>query len=135
AMLVPTTIGAAAPPTPVSSPAPTSDPIIDRLEQLEARVRQLEARNAEPEEKARAGEALVAAAEKGSDKAVRFGWGPSFSHRSGDFTVEPRGVSKADVAAFVERRGGYVYNTGTAVRRARIGFVGTAFKSFHYRIE
>lgn len=135
AMLVPTTIGAAAPPTPVSSPAPTSDPIIDRLEQLEARVRQLEARNAELEEKARAGEARLEAAEKRSDKAVRFGWGPSFSDPSGDFTFKPRGVIDADVAAFVERRGGYDYNNGTALRRARIGFEGTAFKSFNYRIE
>jgi phosphate-selective porin OprO/OprP len=135
AMLVPTTIGAAAPPTPVSSPAPTSDPIIDRLEQLEARVRQLEARNAELEEQARAGEARLEAAEKRSDKAVRFGWGPSFSDQSGDFTFKPRGVIDADVATFVERRGGYDYNNGTALRRARIGFEGTAFKSFNYRIE
>jgi phosphate-selective porin OprO/OprP len=118
-----------------ATPAPTGDPILDRLNQLEARVRQLEARNAELEEKAKTGEARLEAAERRSDKAVQFGWGPSFSDLSGDFTFKPRGVIDADVAAFVERRGGYDYNNGTAFRRARIGFEGTALKTFNYRIE
>lgn len=124
-------------PAPGAEPpaAPTGDPILDRLNQLETRVRQLEARNAELEEKARAGEARLEAAETRSAKAMRFGWGPSFSDPSGDFTFKPRGVIEADVAAFVERRGGYDYNNGTAFRRARIGFEGTAFKTFNYRIE
>ena len=42
---------------------------------------------------------------------------------------------EADAVAFVERKGGYDYNNGTAFRRARIGFEGTAFKWCNYRIE
>lgn len=42
---------------------------------------------------------------------------------------------EADAAAFFERKGGYDYNNGTAFRRARIGFEGTALKWWNYRVE
>ena len=41
----------------------------------------------------------------------------------------------ADAVAFLEHKGGYDFNNGTGFRRARIGFEGTAFKKFNYRIE
>src|SRR3546814_742170 len=41
----------------------------------------------------------------------------------------------ADYVAFNERRGGYDFNNGTGFRRARLGFEGTAFKDFNWRIE
>lgn len=116
-------------------PAPAGDPVIDRLNALEARVKHLEARNAELEQQATATRTLVEAAEKRESTQVQFGWAPTLSDEKGDFTFKPRGVIEADHAVFDERAGGYDYNDGTAFRRARIGFEGTAMKVFNYRIE
>jgi phosphate-selective porin OprO/OprP len=117
------------------APAPTGDPVIDRLNALEARVKQLEARNAQLEQQAAATQARVETAEKRESKQVQFGFAPTFSDEKGDFTFKPRGVIEADYGVFNERRGGYDYNDGTALRRARIGLEGTAMKVFNYRIE
>ena len=117
------------------APAPTGDPVIDRLNALEARVKQLEARNAQLEEQAAATRTRVEAAEKRESKPVQFGFAPTLSDDKGDFTFKPRGVIEADYALFNERAGGYDYNDGTAFRRARIGLEGTAMKVFNYRIE
>jgi phosphate-selective porin OprO/OprP len=118
-----------------AAPASTGDPVIDRLNALEARVRQLEARNAELEQQAAATATRVEASEKREAKQVQFGFAPTISDEKGDFTFKPRGVIEADYALFNERRGGYDYNDGTAFRRARIGLEGTAMKVFNYRIE
>lgn len=117
------------------APASTGDPVIDRLNALEARVRQLEARNAQLEQQAAATETRVTAPEKQEAGQVQFGWVPTLSDEKGDFTFKPRGVIEADHAVFDERSGGYDYNDGTAFRRARIGFEGSAMKIFNYRIE
>jgi phosphate-selective porin OprO/OprP len=117
------------------APAPTGDPVIDRLNALEARVRQLETRNAQLEQQAAATQTRVEAAEKREAKQVQFGWAPTLSDEKGDFTFKPRGVIEAGYAIFNERAGGYDYNDGTAFRRARIGLEGTAMKVFNYRIE
>jgi phosphate-selective porin OprO/OprP len=117
------------------APAPTGDPVIDRLNALEARVKQLEARNAQLEQQAAATQARVETAEKRESKQVQFGFAPTISDDKGDFTFKPRGVIEADYAVFNERSGGYDYNDGTAFRRARIGLEGTAMKVFNYRIE
>lgn len=117
------------------APMPTGDPVIDRLNALEARVRQLEARNAELEQQATAAETRVEAAGKKESNQVRFGFAPTLSDDKGDFTFKPRGVIEADYALFGERAGGYDYNDGTGFRRARIGLEGTALKVFNYRIE
>lgn len=117
------------------SPAVTGDPILDRLNALEARVKQLEARNAELEQQAEATETRVEAAEKRETRQVQFAWAPTLSDDKGDFTFKPRGVIEADYGVFGERAGGYDYNDGTAFRRARIGLEGTAMKVFNYRIE
>ena len=42
---------------------------------------------------------------------------------------------EADAGVFNEREGGYDYNDGTLLRRARLGLEGTAFKWFTYRAE
>src|SRR3546814_2779899 len=60
---------------------------------------------------------------------------PTFSDPSGTTTFKVRGVIDADYVAFNERRGGYDFNNGTGFRRARLGFEGTAFKDFNWRIE
>lgn len=116
-------------------PPPTGDPVLDRLNTLEARIRQLEARNTELEQQAELNEDRLQTVETRAAKAVQFTWGPSLAEPTGQFTFKPRGVLEADAGVFFERKGGYDYNNGTAFRRARLGFEGTAFKWFNYRIE
>jgi len=118
-----------------AAPATTGDPVLDRLNALEARVRQLEARNAELEQQAELNEGRLETVETRAAKAAQFGWAPTISDPSGNFSFKPRGVLDVDAAAYKEREGGYDYNNGTAIRRARIGFEGTAFKYFNYRLE
>lgn len=125
----------AAPAAEPAAPAPTGDPVLDRLNALEAKVARLEKRNAELEEQAELNQGRIQSVEQRAAKSVQFGWGPSFSDTGSSFTFKPRGVIEADAAAFFERKGGYDYNNGTGFRRARIGFEGTAFKKFNYRIE
>lgn len=100
----------------------SGDPVLDRLNALDARVRELEARNAELAKQARPGVAPSAFAEVRSSKNVEFGWAPTFADPGGDFTFRPRGWMDIDAAIFNERRGDYDYNDGTALRRLRLGF-------------
>ena len=116
-------------------PPSTGNPVLDRLNALEARIKQLEARNAELEQQSELNEGRLQTVETRAAKAAQFGWVPSIADPNGDFTFKPRGVVEADVAAFWERKGGYDYNNGTGFRRARIGLEGTAFKWFNYRLE
>ena len=115
--------------------APTGDPVLDRFNALEARIKQLEGRNAQLEQQAELNEERIQSVETRSAKAAQFSWGPTISEPTGAFTFKPRGVIEADVVLFNERRGGYDYNNGTGFRRARIGLEGTAYKYFNYRIE
>jgi phosphate-selective porin OprO/OprP len=118
-----------------AAPKPTGDPVLDRLNALEARVNQLEAENARLKQQAELTEGRVETVEARSAKAVQFGWAPTFSDPVGNFTFKPRGVIEADAGVFNEREGGYDYSDGTLLRRARLGFEGTAFKWFNYRAE
>ncbi|MEO8176776.1 MAG: porin [Sphingomicrobium sp.] len=115
--------------------APTGDPVLDRLNALEARVRQLEARNAELEKQAELNQARLETVETRAAKAAQFSWAPTIADPSGNFSFKPRGVVEADAVAFIEHNGGYDYNNGTGFRRARIGCEGTALKWWNYRIE
>ena len=119
----------------VQAAKPTGDPVLDRLNALETRVKQLEARNAELEQQAELNEGRLQTVETRAAKAAQFSWAPTISEPTGQFTFKPRGVVEADAAAFFEREGGYDYNNGTAFRRARLGFEGTAFKWWNYRVE
>lgn len=118
-----------------AAPKPTGDAIVDRLNALEARVRQLEAENAQLKQQAELNEGRLETVETRAAKTVQFGWAPTISDPAGNFTFKPRGVIEADGGAFSEREGGYEFNDGTAIRRARLGFEGTAFKWFNYRAE
>ena len=101
-------------------PKPTGDAILDRLNALEARVKQLEARNAELEQQAELNQGRIETVENRAAKAAQFGWAPTVSDANGNFTFKPRGVIEADAVAFHERKGGYDYNDGTGLRRARL---------------
>ena len=117
------------------APNPTGDAVLDRLNALEARVNQLEAENVQLRQAAELNEGRLETVETRAAKNAQFGWLPTTSDPNGNFTFKPRGVIEIDAAAFNEREGGYVYNDGTAVRRLRLGFEGTAFKWFNYRTE
>lgn len=119
----------------VAPPAPTGDPVLDRLNALEARIQQLEARNAELEAAAVETETRVQNVEVRAAKGVQPGPAPTFSDPNDTFTFKPRGTLQIDYAAYNERQGGYDYNNGTDLRRARFGFDGTFLKNFKYRIE
>jgi phosphate-selective porin OprO/OprP len=114
---------------------PTGDPVLDRLNALEARVGQLEAENAKLRQQAELNEGRIETVETRAAKNVQFGWAPTMADPSGNFTFKPRGVIEADAGLFNEREGGYLYSDGTQLRRIRLGFEGTAFKWFSYRAE
>ena len=116
-------------------PPPTGNPVLDRLNALEARVNQLEKENQALRQQSELNEGRIETVETRAAKNAQFGWVPTISDPNGNFTFKPRGVIDVDVGVFNEREGGYVYNDGTAFRRARLGFEGTAFKWFNYRAE
>jgi phosphate-selective porin OprO/OprP len=118
-----------------AAPASTGDPVLDKLNALEARIRQLEARNAQLEQAAELNEGRLQSVETRAAKAAQFSWAPTIADTTGNFTFKPRGVVEFDAVAFLEHKGGYDYNNGTGFRRARIGLEGTAFKWWNYRIE
>ena len=118
-----------------AAPASTGDPVLDRLNALEARIRQLEARNAQLEQAAELNEGRLQSVETRAAKAAQFSWAPTIADTTGNFTFKPRGVVEFDAVAFLERKGGYDYNNSTGFRRARIGLEGTALKWWNYRIE
>ena len=60
-----------------SASAPTGDPILDRLNALEARVKQLEARNAQLEQEAELNQGRLEAVETRAAKAAQFQWTPT----------------------------------------------------------
>ena len=118
-----------------TAPKPTGDPVLDRLNALESRVNQLEAENAALRQQSELNEGRLESVETRAAKNAQFGWAPTIADPNGSFTFKPRGVIDADAALFNSREGGYVYNDGTAFRRLRLGFEGTAFKWFNYRAE
>ena len=120
---------------PQATPKPTGDAVLDRLNVLERRVSQLEAENAQLEQQAELNEGRIETVENRAAKNVQFGWAPTISDPNGNFTFKPRGVMEADAGVFNEREGGYDFNDGTALRRARLGVEGNAFKWFNYRFE
>ena len=120
---------------PQATPKPTGDAVLDRLNALERRVSQLEAENAQLEQQAELNEGRIETVENRAAKNVQFGWAPTISDPNGNFTFKPRGVMEADAGVFNEREGGYDFNDGTALRRARLGVEGNAFKWFNYRFE
>ena len=118
-----------------AAPKPTGDAVLDRLNALEARVSQLEAENAQLRQQAELNEGRIETVETRAAKNAQFGWAPTIADPNGNFSFKPRGVIEADAGVFHEGEGGYLFNDGTALRRIRLGFEGTAFKWFNYRAE
>ncbi|WP_420139160.1 OprO/OprP family phosphate-selective porin [Sphingomonas sp.] len=119
-------------------PAPaahTGDAVLDRLNELEARVKALEARNRQLEAEALATQTRVQKVEVGAAKGVQPGVAPTFGDPTDTFSFHPRGTIQLEYAGYRSRAGGYDYNNGTDVRRGRFGFEGTAWKVWRYRIE
>lgn len=116
-------------------PANTGNPVLDRLNAMEARIRQLEARNTELEQQAAQTQTRVQNVEVRAAKAAQPGVVPVFSDVNSDFTFKPRGVVQVDYATYNERQGGYQFSDGTDIRRARFGFEGTAYKRFKWRVD
>jgi phosphate-selective porin OprO/OprP len=121
---------------PPSAPvAKTGDAVLDRLNELEAKVAALEARNKQLEAEAAETVTRVQKVEVRAAKEVQPGPAPTFSDVTDSFTFHPRGTFQIDYAAYHSRAGGYDYSNGTDIRRGRIGFDGTAWKVWKYRIE
>jgi len=115
--------------------AKTGDAVLDRLNELEAKVAALEARNKQLETEAAETQTRVQKVEVRAAKEVQPGPAPTFSDVNGGFTFHPRGTLQLDYAAYHSRAGGYDYNNGTDIRRGRFGFDGTAWGVWKYRIE
>lgn len=131
--LLPADDGAVTAPT--APPASTGDAVLDRLNAMEARIRQLETRNAELEQQAAQTQTRVQNVEVRAAKAAQPGVVPVFSDVNDNFTFKPRGVLQVDYASYNERQGGYQFSDGTDIRRARFGFEGTAYKRFKWRLD
>ena len=58
-------------------PKVTGDPVLDRLNALEARVSQLQSENAQLRQQAELNEGRIETVETRSAKAVQFGWAPT----------------------------------------------------------
>ena len=121
--------------TTVAAPAPTGDPVLDRLNALEAKVKGLEARNRQLQDQLDTSQARIQSVEVRAARGVQAGVSPTLADPNGVFSFKVRGVVDADYAWFNERAGGYDYNSGTGFRRARLGAEGTAFKDFAWRLE
>jgi phosphate-selective porin OprO/OprP len=116
--------------------APTGDAVLDRLNLLEARIKQLEARNRQLEETAAATEGRVDAVQAITAKSYQPAPAPTFADPGGNFTFKARGTIQVDYAGYRRRGAGrYDYNSGSDIRRGRFGFDGTFFKHWKYRIE
>lgn len=127
------------PAAPLAAQAP--DPLLARIEALEAKVNALEARNRELE--AAAHPAAVPAATdtaaevppKSATPGAAGGIRATVAASDPAITIQPRVVMQLDYAAYHERAGGYRYDSGTDIRRGRFGFEGSAFTDFRYRIN
>src|SRR3954453_14838297 len=71
-------------PSEAEAPKPTGDAVLDRLNTLEARVKQLEARNAVLEQQAELNEGRIETVETRAAKNAQFGWAPTISDPAGD---------------------------------------------------
>lgn len=113
----------------------SNDALLQRLEALEKRLGQVEKENTELKDQLKFRTERLERVENRAAKAAQPGVVPTYSNVTGESSFKVRGVLNADAVSFHERAGGYDYNSGTALRRARIGLEGTAFRDFNWRLE
>lgn len=109
--------------------------LLQRLDQLEQRLDQVEKENAALKDQLKFRTERLERTENRAAKAASPGVVPAYSSVNNDYTFKLRGVIDADAVSFDAGKGGYDYNSGTAFRRARIGLEGDAFRDFKWRIE
>jgi len=68
-------------------------------------------------------------------KTPEFKPSPVFTNAKGDYAFKFRGQIAADVAVFDNKTGPNDFNSGTQLRRARLGIDGTIQKDWLYRLE
>lgn len=124
-------------------PARAAEPsdLMKRLEALEQRVRELEGRNRELETKNGTVERrnLPAADDSrpplSDPESARAQSSRDNGGDRGDVTFDVVGSVAAEFVQFNERKGGYNYNSGTDLRRARIGVAGEAYGEWRWAIS
>ncbi|HEY4342747.1 MAG TPA: porin [Parvibaculum sp.] len=97
--------------------ASTPDQLQNRVDDLEATVDALRAEIAEIR------------------KTPEFKPSPVFTNSKGDYSFKFRGQIAADVAVFDNKQGANDFNSGTQLRRARLGIDGTIANDWLYRLE
>ncbi len=113
----------------LSAPTFAADADVERrLKALEDRITQLEAENKALNDK-------LGATDKKAAAMVRADVAPTIGDADGNFTFKAGGLINADAVLFDAREGGYNFNSGTTVRKFRLGFDGTAFKVWQWRAE
>ncbi len=119
-----------------SAAEPTGLELLERLEKLEQRLGQVEQENTRLRNELKFRTERLARVENRAAKAALPGVVPTYTNVNGDSLFKIRGVIDADAVAFHEREGNYDYNSGTGLRRARIGLEGDAFMGqFKWRLE
>ncbi|MDZ7736879.1 MAG: porin [Gammaproteobacteria bacterium] len=68
-------------------------------------------------------------------KEIKHSASPDFLDPDGDFWFGFRGRAQVDAAFFNASDGGRDFNSGTQVRRARLGFEGGLYKHWKWRVE
>jgi phosphate-selective porin OprO and OprP len=109
--------------------------LLHRLDTLEARIQSLEAQNLALAARLQQDNARVAQVTERVAKAAQVAPAPIFADVDDNFSFKARGTLQADVAQYGTRAGGYDFNNGTDVRRARFGFDGMAYHDFRWRAE
>ncbi len=109
----------------------------DRLRALEERLIQVESELNAYKEAAVQQRLAEVEAEKNKKPGTKTELKPSPRFTSDDkqFSFRVRGRAEMDYAAFNVRKGPRDFNSGTELRRARIGVDGTMFSDWQYRLE
>ena len=118
-----------------SSPAPTGDAVLDRLNALEAGSSSSKPATPSSSSRPSSTKAGCETVETRAAKAVQFSWAPDLRRTDGQFTFKPRGVIEADAAAFVERRAATITITAPASAAPASASKAPRSNGCNYRIE
>ena len=111
------------------------DAVLERLEQLEKRLQALESENKTLQQQLEFRTERLERVENRAARNALPGVAPTYSDVPGTSTFKLRGVLQGDIVGFSADEGGYDYNSGTALRRARLGAEGDFARDFKWRLE